>query len=479
LAPVRLLSSTWLRFVLLVFVGLLLFLGFSLRRQSPAQVSLAAALPQDPLIQVYFNHSASAIYTEPYRQKTRLGDDLEQRVVEAIATAQVSIDVAVHELRLPHIAQALAERQQAGVSVRVIVENEYSRPWTSFTPQEVGQLDDRSRGKYQEALQLADQNRDGQLTQAEIDQGDALVILQKAQIPVIDDTADGSKGSGLMHHKFLVIDDRDLIVASANLTTSDVHGDFLLPESQGNANHLLHIHSPAVARLFAQEFDLMWGDGVGGALDSKFGLQKPYRPPQQVTLTSGTKITIQFSPTSSASPWQYSVNGLIGRTLNTAMQTINLALFVFSDQGLSNILEARHQQGVQVQALIDPGFAYRDYSEGLDMMGVALASDQCGYEAANQPWAKAIASVGVPLLPEGDILHHKFGVVDGRLVITGSQNWSNAANHSNDENLLVIENPTVTAHFQREFERLSTGAVLGIPTWLQEKIQQQQSQCHP
>jgi phosphatidylserine/phosphatidylglycerophosphate/cardiolipin synthase-like enzyme len=481
---VRLLSFNrvnWVQCILLL-LGLVLFLGLTTWRQSlapaPVALTLPTALPQDPLIQAYFNHAQSAFYTEPYRQQQRIGDDLETMVVEAIAAARSSIQVAVHELNLPHVAQALADRQKAGVAIQVIVENAYRRPMSSFTPQEVAAMIPRDRQKYQEFVQLADQNQDGKLEAVEVDQSDAMVIFKNAGIPVIDDTADGSKGSSLMHHKFLVIDRQIVIVGSANLTLSDVHGDFLSPSSQGNANHLLKITSPALAKHFATEFNLMWGDGVDGRPNSKFGLEKPYRSPTTFSLTKSSTITVQFSPTSARLPWQKSVNGLIGRALSHAVHTVNLALFVFSDQNISNILEAKRDRNVQLKVLIEPQFAYREYSEGLDLMGVALPSDRCRYEPENHPWRKAIATVGVPLLPEGDLLHHKIGVVDGHVVITGSQNWSAAANHSNDENLLVIDNPTVAAHFQQEFDRLYQGAILGIPPTLQQKIKKQRSRCH-
>jgi phosphatidylserine/phosphatidylglycerophosphate/cardiolipin synthase-like enzyme len=476
---VRLLSSGWLRLGALSSLGLLVLLGFSFHKQSNSATltPLLEPLPQDPALQVYFNHSQASVYTDPYRHQERMGDDMEQVIIDAIATAQTSIDVASHEFRLPRIAQALQARQQAGVRVRVIVENEYRQAWTSFTPEEVAQLGDREQGKYQEAVRLADQNADGQLTSAEIAQGDAIVILENAQIPIIDDTADGSKGSDLMHHKFLVIDNQLLLVASANLTPSDFNGDFANPESEGNANHLLRIENPALAQLYAREFESMWGDGADGQKDSLFGVNKPYRPAQTVTMPSGTTVTAQFSPTSSRFTWEQSVNGLIGRALNTATRTADLALFVFSEQNLSNVLATKHQQGVQIRALIDPGFAYRNYSELLDMMGVALMDDRCRYESDNQPWSSPIATAGIPDLPEGDILHHKFGLVDGHLIITGSQNWSNAANDGNDENLLVIDSAIVAAHFQREFDRLYGTASLGVPLWLQDRIQDQQARC--
>ncbi|MGB7710767.1 MAG: DUF655 domain-containing protein [Microcoleus sp.] len=439
-------------------------------------------LPQDPLLQVYFNQSLTSSYTEPYRLQTRPGDDLEQLIAEAIADAKSTVDVAVQEFRLPGIARVLADRQRSGIKERLIVEHMYSRPWSDFSAQELAKLTDRERDRYHEFVQLADTNKDGKLSAEEIQKNDALVIVKNAGIPVIDDTADGSKGSGLMHHKFVVIDGKTVIVTSANFTTSDVHGDFKTAASRGNANNLLKIEKAQLAQLFTQEFNIMWGDGPGGKLDSKFGIKKPFRPVQKVRVGNAT-VAVQFSPTSKILPWEKSVNGLINKTLGTAKKSIDLALFVFSDQRLANTLEIESSRGVAVRALIDSNFIYRSYSEGLDMMGASL-SDNCQLEADNRPWKKPIATVGVPMLPKGDRLHHKFAVVDGKTVITGSHNWSEAANHGNDETLLAIlyegsanESPTVAAYFEREFDRLYKGAILGIPPRIKQRIDAQKKEC--
>lgn len=475
----RLPSSLWFRLGLLFLLGLLLFLGFALRRQSSAILPLLEPLPQDPLVQVYFNHSQASSYVDPYHQRQRPGDDLEEQIVAAIGSAQISIDLAAHELNLPRIAQALRDKHRAGVKVRVITENTYTSPLSNLTTAEIKRLNERERKKYDEFVQLVDIDRNGQLSSSEIAENDAMVVLKTAQLPVIDDTADGSRGSDLMHHKFVVIDGQTVIVGSANFTLSDIHGDYASPESQGNANHLLKITNPTLANLFTQEFNVMWGDGPGGQANSQFGVQKPYRSPQTVRLAPNSTITLQFSPTSTQQPWEQSANGLIGRVLSQATRSVDLMLFVFSEQKLSDVLETNHQQGLQIRALIDPGFAYRDYSELLDMAGVALVSKECQYEASNRPWSRPIATIGIPNLPKGDLLHHKVGILDGKTVITGSQNWSVAANQGNDENLLVIDNPMVAAHFQREFDRLYQAASLGIPSYIQEKIQQQQTRCPP
>lgn len=434
-----------------------------------------ALLPQDPFVKVYFNHSESSEYKEPYRQQTRLGDDLEKQIVDAISQAKSTVDVAVQELRLPKVAQALADKQQAGIKVRVILENTYSRPWSSWTADEIKKLTPRERERYQEFQRFVDVNRDNKISPEEIKQRDALIILQDAKIPWIDDRADGSAGSSLMHHKFAIVDNRIVIVTSANFTLSDTFGDFTNSQSLGNANNLLQIDSPELASLFTEEFNIMWGDGPGGKLDSRFGAKKPMRSPKTIALGQ-TQVTVQFSPTSPTQPWNNSSNGLIGKTFNSATKSIDMALFVFSEQRLANILENRHQQNVAIRALIDPQFAYRPYSEALDMMGVAF-SNKCKYEVDNHPWQNPITTVGVPTLPKGDLLHHKFAVIDSQTVITGSHNWSDAANNGNDETLVVINSPTVASHYVREFARLYTKAKPGLPPAIQKKVKQQEKEC--
>jgi phosphatidylserine/phosphatidylglycerophosphate/cardiolipin synthase-like enzyme len=432
------------------------------------------ALPQDPSLQVYFNQSQVSSYTEPYRQVTRSGHDLEQLMVYSINSARESVDVAVQELRLPRIAQALAHRHRSGIKVRLIIENLYNRP-IALSPSQVAVLPKRERDRYAELVHLADSNKDGSLSDAEISSGDALALVREAGIPMIDDTADGSKGSGLMHHKFIVIDGKTVIVTSANFTTSDIHGDFKSAESRGNPNNLLKLQSPELAKVFSEEFALMWGDGPGGKPDSKFGVKKPSRAIARVQV-GGATVAVQFSPATAKTPWQQTPNGLIDRTLATASKSVNLALFVFSAQQLADTLEAQSRTGVGIRALVDSSFVYRPYSEAMDMMGASLL-EGCQLEVENRPWSQPLATVGMPKLPVGDRLHHKFGVVDGTKIITGSHNWSEAANRANDETLLVIESSTVGAHFEQEFDRVYQGAILGLPQRIKQKMDSRKSEC--
>lgn len=51
-------------------------------------------------------------------------------------------------------------------------------------------------------------------------------------------------------------------------------------------------------------------------------------------------------------------------------------------------------------------------------------------------------------------MHHKFAVFDGRLVATGSYNWTNAAENMNYENVILLADPDVVERYAQEFRRL-------------------------
>ena len=423
-----------------------------------SQTGIVPTLPQHPNIQVFFNYSQASRYTDPYRNIERLGDNLEAIIIDNINLAKFSLDIAVQELRLPNVAKAIADAKLRGVKVRLILENNYSKPWSEFTPEKLKKLNPRDRDRYQEFQKFADINQDGQVSSDELDRRDALRMIQNSNIDWIDDTADGSKGSGLMHHKFVIVDDRVVLFGSPNFTMSDIHGDFTKPETRGNANNLLKIDSPELAARFKQEFNLMWGDGANGENDSLFGTNKPKRKISYL-IVGNAQIRIKFSPDSPDTALEQTSNGLIATAISGAKKTVDLALFVYSDQYISNILEERQSQNVQIRALVDPQFAYRDYSATLDMWGLQSTQD-CKLGKSSR-WRQPIKTVGIPNLIFGDTLHHKFAILDQNLILTGSHNWSKAANHVNDEVVVAIQNEMVAAHYQREYERLYKDATLG------------------
>ena len=183
---------------------------------------------------------------------------------------------------------------------------------------------------------MADENKDGITSTDEAYGGDAITILNSHRVPWIDDTEDGSRGSGLMNHKFVVIDQSVVISGSANFTASGLHGDANGPKTRGNVNHLLRIESHDLTTIFRTEFMQLWGDGPGGAKNSQFGLKKNSRGASVVDV-GDDRVEVLFPPhrkrdANNRLKW-------INAHLSRAQQTIDLALFVFSAQSLANILQ--------------------------------------------------------------------------------------------------------------------------------------------
>ena len=258
--------------------------GCSADAQLLGQSARPKPLPKG--IELAFNHAETSRYRSPINGQWRQGDDLEAFVLASIQSARREILVAVQELSLPKLAEALAAKHREGLTVKVVLENTYSSPWSEEHPADLAPHQ-RTRHEQLKALGW----------------GDAVAILQRAGVPLIDDTADGSAGSGLMHHKFMVVDRAVVVTGSANFTPSCIHGDPGADRSRGNVNHLLRLRSRELAHTFAAEFERMWGDGPGGQPDSRFGLGKGGGAPQQL-LVGQTPVTVLFAPHRRSDPHQ-------------------------------------------------------------------------------------------------------------------------------------------------------------------------------
>jgi phosphatidylserine/phosphatidylglycerophosphate/cardiolipin synthase-like enzyme len=413
--------------------------------------------PLPPGIEVAFNHRGESRYRSPISGRWRQGDDLEAMLLRTIAAARHDLLVAVQELSLSRVAEALVAAKRRGVRVQVVLENTYATPWSQLHPAD---LVPHQRRRVEQLRALG--------------QGDAVLILQRGGVPLLDDTADGSRGSGLMHHKFLVADGRVVVTGSANFSPSCIHGDADDPQSRGNVNHLLRLESAALANLFRREFQRMWGDGPGGAPDSRFGLAKGGGGPQAVRI-GPTRVEVLFSPHRRSDP----DHGLawLERQLRSVRQRLDLNLFVFSSQALADTLAQLRSQGVRIRLLADPGFAHRSFSEVLDLLAISLPDHRCRLEAGNRPWQQALEGVGTPRLAGGDKLHHKFAVLDRQRVISGSFNWSPSAAHQNDETLLRLDSPLLARHFEAEMDRLWRGAELGVTERMARKQERRGRLC--
>lgn len=410
-------------------------------RPSPTS-EFVKPLPQDPAVKVYFNQNQASKYKDPYRHFIRKGDNLEQQIIDAINQAQLTIDIAVMEFRLPQVAEALIAKHATGIKVKLLIDNKYNKTLTEYTPAEIAKMNQHDKLAFAELKRYPT---------------DALELLRKSGIEIKDDkSSHAPKGSGIMHHKFIVIDGKTTIISSGNFTTSDMHGDFNTLESRGNPNNMVVVSDNVeLAQAFTNEFNSMW--------QGLFKSHKPYRPPITIPVGQGT-ITLNFSPSRRKQDIEETSNGVIASWINRASSSVHVAVFVYSDQTISDTLGEIHNQGVKdIKVLIDPDFYRKPYSKAYDAMGVCPPPGKKKSKITVKPWSNPITTVGYPTAPAGDRgVHSKMAIVDGRLVIAGSHNWSISGNYSNDETLVAIDNPIVAAHYEREFNRLYQTAVIGL-----------------
>lgn len=56
-------------------------------------------------------------------------------------------------------------------------------------------------------------------------------------------------------------------------------------------------------------------------------------------------------------------------------------------------------------------------------------------------------------------MHDKIMIVDGKVVLTGSFNWSNNAENENNENLLIIASTSLATTYENEFQKIWNSSV--------------------
>lgn len=123
----------------------------------------------------------------------------------------------------------------------------------------------------------------------------------------------------------------------------------------------------------------------------------------------------------------------IEQAMETALDELLICVFTISDDRLSDAIQRAHRNGLTVRVLSDND---KMYDRGNDVERLAA----CGID------------VRVDRSPEH--MHHKFMVVDGQTVLTGSYNWTRSAETRNEENLVVLDDPILAERFAEEFERI-------------------------
>ena len=230
-------------------------------------------------------------------------------------------------------------------------------------------------------------------------------MLEDAGIEVRSDSR-----SALMHNKFWIFDNQIVWTGSTNITENGIFKQ---------DNNTVVIESPALAAIYEREFQEMW--------DGQFGPRSPSTLNEQTTIVNGAQIIVVFTSEDPA------LEQAIIPVVKSATQSIHFMAFSFTDFPLADAMIERSKNGVDVSGVFE--------RVGSDTEAAELKTLMCGQ---------------VPVRRDGNpsFLHHKVIVIDERIVVTGSMNYSTNAEESNDENVLIIDNAEIARLYMQEFERV-------------------------
>jgi phosphatidylserine/phosphatidylglycerophosphate/cardiolipin synthase-like enzyme len=373
-------------------------------------------------------------------RELKADDDLEAVIVSFIAGARNSLDIAVQELDSEPIAQAILDARWRGVHVELFLEQDYlrselkGRPPTPPKPKP-GETPEQALLRTQwleDATELAENRR-------------ILAALLRSDVQVR-----GDYNPEIFHQKFVLRDYRDtkafptsaLLTGSANFTLTDTHS---------NLNHVFVFRNAYVCRQYETEVEQLrrgsFGRGMHGEVPKTYDL-------------AGVPVKVLFAPDHTPE-LEFMKQMLKVRESGE----IWFAIFTFSgSSGIDDTMLALARGGVRIRGVLDAGQANQGW-------------------AAPQWLRHANIELRVPK-KKGDLanlgkLHHKLMVIDDRIVVAGSFNYTQPANDYNDENLFVIGSPhpeadgidvladpvkDIAAHMRAEIKRLFNLSEPFVPT---------------
>jgi phospholipase D len=136
-----------------------------------------------------------------------------------------------------------------------------------------------------------------------------------------------------------------------------------------------------------------------------------YRYAEQAALTSSNAfIQVRFSPGGHCTQF-------VEKAISRAQKTILVQAYAFTSLPIADALIQAHQRGIDVRILVDRSQLASKYTQVRHVVAQGIF-------------------VAVDVVP--GIAHNKVMIIDDNQVLTGSFNWTKAAEKNNAENLLLI-----------------------------------------
>lgn len=367
--------------------GRLAFDGAALAGPAADPAPAAPVAPRGDTVKFY----DQALPARMFSDRTQISTHL----IRAIDATKKTLDIAIYELAIREVHDALKRAKDRGVKVRIVMDEGHvypTKPGARRTPE----------------------------VQAMIDDGFAIKTLR------------GGDAYGIMHNKFAVFDGVLLETGSYNWSRAADTMHF---------ENALFDDSAARIASYQGYWDWMWSSArpvdlahppAQVVLDEN-GHSAPMPPAPQDAVRpvdfNGTKFPREsFTPHGTAS--------LIAAAIDASKTSVDLANFSFTNAEIIEALKRAKDRGLKVRLIFDR-YQYGMLKEGAEMtdMGfdVRLSDGRSGPRS---------------------VMHNKFGVFDGKLVETGSFNWTWNGELNNYENAVYLDAPDDAAGYAAYFQRI-------------------------
>ncbi len=227
-----------------------------------------------------------------------------------------------------------------------------------------------------------------------------------------------SQSYGIMHNKFVVIDAEATVPADAYVITGSTN--FTNNQINRDPNNMVIFQDQAMARSFAIEFEEMW--------KGSFGADKADNTPHQFVV-GGREVELYFSPSDNTEEH-------IKKLIKASEKELYFILLIWTRYGLAyDIRDQIRDYGTFAAGIVE------DTSSSSFPFNIVAPEMNGRMLVDNKSW----------------IMHHKYAISDPQfadkepMVLTGSHNWSTAANTRNDENTVIIHDQDISRQFLQEF----------------------------
>ena len=313
---------------------------------------------------------------EAYAGPAHLGaaNDLEAVLVDFIDKAKSSLFVAVQELDSEPIAQAIIDARWRGVTVRMIIEQDY------IASDALPRAAPRQGETQAEAIWRVQWSEYRRPKTARTNRDILAALLRNA----VDVKADYNPK--IFHQKFIVRDysgktrkTSSVLTGSTNFTRTGTHNNY---------NHIVIFNDYRICRAYLQEFEEIRSGTFGELASRKDSLPATYN-------LNGVPVRILFSPDNAPELE-------IVKQMLKCSRRLDFSIFTFSgSSGIDDAMAVLRAAGRKIRGVFDPGQGRRDW-------------------AATHWLHDAGIEVVLPRREAGfGKLHHKLMVIDDAIVVGG------------------------------------------------------------